>query len=287
MAFSSVKPIFMNFNIDSQRTRLLISKEACLIYIMRELLSPEKISEITERVDKLKSRPWLAKRLAEPAMKAYWRESGRHPNFYISPEHRENIPEGPFILAAKHSHNDDSIAVQTLLRGRDLMVPAKVGLFEKRLIAWVYRAMGAVPLVTGEDVAGAKELHNWKKVKQMLVGHVVDDEGGNNVTLIYPEGGRASVLKKSGFGAAQLALEAGLPVVPMGLAGTGTDGSPIAAYVGEAIYPDEGAKGLRATRDLTTQLNDAMAMVHEGSYQLLARQTGQNFEDVFPEALAT
>jgi 1-acyl-sn-glycerol-3-phosphate acyltransferase len=126
----------------------------------------------------------------------------------------ENVPrEGGFVLAANHSSNFDPWPLGIpLFPRRFLRFMAKSELFWKPL-AWILEAGGAFPVRRGERDAEA-------------IATAVDLCRQGHVVVMFPEGTR----RKKGLrkkhearwhsGTARIALEARVPLVPAGIAGT-------------------------------------------------------------------
>jgi glycerol-3-phosphate dehydrogenase (NAD(P)+) len=122
---------------------------------------------------------------------------------------REHIPkQGPLLLASNHRSFLDPFVIGTLVR-RPVYYFAKRELFEKRWQAWALNALGAFPVDRGASDRAAVDT-----ARAIL-------ERGDCVVL-FPEGTRT---RKGPLGAprrgiGRLALEAGVPVVPVAVIGT-------------------------------------------------------------------
>ena len=130
----------------------------------------------------------------------------------------ENLPErGPAILASNHLAVMDSFFLP-------LMVPRRIYFLAKaeyftgtglkgRLQAWFYTAVGQIPIDRSgaEAAAGALEA-----ARRQL-------EGGELMGM-YPEGTRSpdGNLYKGKTGLARVALDTGVPVIPVAMIGTNT-----------------------------------------------------------------
>jgi 1-acyl-sn-glycerol-3-phosphate acyltransferase len=121
----------------------------------------------------------------------------------------EHIPRsGPVLLAANHRSFIDPFMIGALMR-RPVYYVAKRELFRRRSQAWVLNALGAFPIDRGrsdEDaIATAREI--------LARGDCV---------VIFPEGTRVrpGPLGAPRRGAGRLALETGVPVVPIAVIGT-------------------------------------------------------------------
>ena len=125
----------------------------------------------------------------------------------------EHIPEGGFVLAANHTSNFDPwpLGIPFLPR-RQLRFMAKAELFNP-ILAPILRAGGAFKVRRGEG-----------DVEAMRTAAELAREG--EIVVMFPEGTRREKgLRKRHearwrSGAARIALEAGVPLVPAGIAGT-------------------------------------------------------------------
>src|ERR687894_2545061 len=121
----------------------------------------------------------------------------------------EHIPQsGPLLLAANHRSFLDPFVLATMLR-RPVYYVAKKELFSNRLQAWFLNALGAFPVDRG---ASDQEM--------LTTARAILDRG--DVVLIFPEGTR---IRPGGLGTpkrgiGRLALESGVPVVPIAVMGT-------------------------------------------------------------------
>jgi 1-acyl-sn-glycerol-3-phosphate acyltransferase len=128
-------------------------------------------------------------------------------------EGRENIPRtGPAILVSNHISAGDTFLLPAMIRRR-LTFPAKLELFhgqgfKGRLMAWFLKRVGQVPL---DRSGGRASTSSMDSVIQVLRdGHLLG---------IYPEGTRSpdGRLYKGKTGVARLVLQAGVPVIPVGM----------------------------------------------------------------------
>jgi 1-acyl-sn-glycerol-3-phosphate acyltransferase len=122
---------------------------------------------------------------------------------------RENVPgDGPLILAPNHFSQMDHFFTGLYLR-RQVRFMAKSQLFGPPVLTYVYTHGGVFPVRRGH-----KDEEAFKTVFTLL-------EQGEMV-LIYAEGGRSRTGKlgevKPGIG--RIALESGVPVVPVAIHGS-------------------------------------------------------------------
>jgi glycerol-3-phosphate dehydrogenase (NAD(P)+) len=123
---------------------------------------------------------------------------------------REHIPKrGPVIIASNHRSFLDPFVIACMAR-RPMYYVAKKEIFEyNRLLAWTLGALGAFPVDRG---AGDAEFIDTAKAI-LARGDIV---------LIFPEGTRTrpGALGSPKRGVGRLALETGVPVVPIAVIGT-------------------------------------------------------------------
>ncbi len=125
----------------------------------------------------------------------------------------ENLPAGGFVLSANHISNFDPWALgYPLFPKRQLRFMGKVELFKPGLGSFL-RAAGAFPVRRGEGDAAA-------------IATAVELARAGEVVAMFPEGTRRrkGVRKKREArrhtGAARVALEAQVPLVPAAIAGS-------------------------------------------------------------------
>lgn len=173
---------------------------------------------------------------------------------------REKLPErGGYVLAPSHRSMMD-IPFAALLTKRRLRYMGKQSLFDIPVLGALFRLLGGFPVQRdGTDRKALRE-----SIAMLQAGEIL---------LVYPEGTRQHGAKIEPLqpGAAYLALRAGVPVVPVGIAGTEEilrgHGSKVprfgrvAIVVGDPLLPAPRASGLvpRAEVDaLTHELHDAI-----------------------------
>ena len=143
---------------------------------------------------------WPVRALLVPALLIYFRTRRIG---------REHLPRsGPLLFASNHRSFLDPFIIGTLLR-RPVYYMAKRELFERRWQAWLLSALGAFPVDRGAGDAGAMDT-----AREIL-------ERGDCV-VVFPEGTRVrpGPLGRPRRGVGRLALETGVPVVPVAVIGT-------------------------------------------------------------------
>ncbi len=143
---------------------------------------------------------WLIRGILQPFFHLYFR---------LSRVGRENIPQdGPLIFAANHRSFLDPFVIGTMMR-RPIYYVAKKELFRNRLQGWLLNSLGAFPVDRGN-------------ADQDMVDTAKAILARGDCVLIFPEGTRVRPgppgPAKRGVG--RLALETGVPVVPVAVIGT-------------------------------------------------------------------
>jgi 1-acyl-sn-glycerol-3-phosphate acyltransferase len=121
----------------------------------------------------------------------------------------ENVPkDGPLVLAPNHFSQMDHFFVGLLLR-RKIRFMAKSQLFGPPVLTYIYKHGGVFPIRRGHHDEEA-----FETVRQLL------DQG--EMLLVYAEGGRMRSQQlgtpKPGIG--RIALESGVPIVPVAIKGS-------------------------------------------------------------------
>jgi 1-acyl-sn-glycerol-3-phosphate acyltransferase len=143
---------------------------------------------------------WIVRAFFQPFFHLYFR---------MNRIGREHIPsKGPVIVAANHRSFLDPFVIATMAR-RPMYYVAKEELFRNRLQAWILNALGAFPVARG---TGDGQMIETAKA--------ILDRG--DIVLIFPEGTRIrpGSLGTPKRGVGRLALETGVPVVPVAVIGT-------------------------------------------------------------------
>lgn len=187
--------------------------------------------------------------------------------FRLEVRGREHIPAtGAFILAPVHRSNLDTPIVAAVTR-RPLRFMGKESLWRANAaFGWVFSALGGFPVRRGSaDREALRRCEVVLRAGQPLV--------------LFPEGGRRSgpLVEDVKDGPAFLALRTGVPIVPVGVAGSEraqAKGSrlirptKVHVIVGEPLLPARAEAGRatsrRAVRELTERLrHDLQALYDE------------------------
>jgi glycerol-3-phosphate dehydrogenase (NAD(P)+) len=143
---------------------------------------------------------WVVRAVLQPFFHVYFR---------LSRHGRHHIPQsGPLLLAGNHRSFLDPFVLGTMLR-RPVYYVAKKELFANRIQAWFLNALGAFPVDRG-----ASDQEMLETARQILAR--------GDVVLMFPEGTR---IRPGGLGTpkrgiGRLALESGVPIVPLAVIGT-------------------------------------------------------------------
>ncbi|MET8429691.1 lysophospholipid acyltransferase family protein [Nocardia sp. NPDC004860] len=193
----------------------------------------------------------------------------------------ENIPAtGGAVIAINHTGYMDFTYAGLPARttGRYIRFMAKKEVFDSSVSGPIMRALKHIPV---DRAAGAESYH--EAVKRLRAGELVG---------VYPEAtiSRSFELKEFKSGAARMAIEAGVPIIPIVIWGAqrvwtkgfpkrlGRTNTPISIAVGKPIQPFEPAAAL--TDELHATMSDMLLdlqkdYVHEpGAYWVPARLGG-------------
>jgi 1-acyl-sn-glycerol-3-phosphate acyltransferase len=122
---------------------------------------------------------------------------------------RENVPKsGPLVLAPNHFSQMDHFFIGLYLR-RKIRFMAKSQLFGPPLLTYTYKHGGVIPIRRGH-----------RDEEAFKTAFTVLDQGG--MLLIYAEGGRSrsGKLGEPKRGVGRIALESGVPIVPVAVHGS-------------------------------------------------------------------
>ena len=194
----------------------------------------------------------------------------------------ENLPErGPAILASNHLAVMDSFFLP-------LMVPRRIYFLAKaeyfngtgikgRFQAWFYTAVGQIPI----DRTGAEAAADALKAARGQL------EAGNLMGM-YPEGTRSpdGNLYKGKTGLARVALDTGVPVIPVAMIGTDTFNPPGTVLPRPTRVKVKIGKPLNFARYEGMQGNRFIerAVTDEIMYELM-QLSGQQYVDIYAASL--
>ncbi|UCB42892.1 MAG: 1-acyl-sn-glycerol-3-phosphate acyltransferase [Dehalococcoidales bacterium] len=122
---------------------------------------------------------------------------------------KENVPkEGPLLVVANHMTNHDPPLLSVSL-GRYVVFMAKEGLFRSRLGGYFMRGLGTFPV-----------RRNGVQREALRTAQQVLADG--YALAVFPEGMRSRThkLRRAFPGAALIALQTGVPVLPVAITGT-------------------------------------------------------------------
>jgi 1-acyl-sn-glycerol-3-phosphate acyltransferase len=221
---------------------------------------------------------WLVKMILTPILRFFYR---------VRIEGVENIPaDGAAILASNHVSFSDSFFLPLMLKRRITFV-AKAEYFEDPKTAWFFRAVGQIPIKREGGSASERALAAAREVLD-----------GSGLFGIYPEGTRSpdGRLYKGKTGIARLALQCGVPIIPVAMIGTREAQPigqvipkifmPITIRVGKPLY-FERFKGRENDPLVLRQITDeVMYELRELSGQVYVNQYAKRGSDVEGEPVA-
>ncbi len=121
-----------------------------------------------------------------------------------------NVPaDGPFILTPNHFSNMDHFFAAVYIRRKVRFMAKSQLFFQNPILDYIFRVGGVFPVRRGHHDEEA-----------FITAHSILDRGG--CVLIYAEGGRSRTggLGEAKPGVGRLALESGVPVVPVAIHGS-------------------------------------------------------------------
>ncbi len=196
----------------------------------------------------------------------------------------EHVPDsGPAILASNHLAVADSFYLPLVVRRRITFL-AKSEYFtgtglKGRLTAWFYTVAGQVPIDRTDADAAQAALETAERLL-----------GDGKLLGMYPEGTRSpdGRLYKGKTGLARLALETGVPVIPVAMIGTDVVNPP-----GTKMWRF-GRVTVRFGKPMDFSRFDGMAgnrfieraVIDEVMYELM-KLSGQEYVDIYAATLKT
>lgn len=124
------------------------------------------------------------------------------------------LPGGPIIVISNHASHADGILLALACRrmGRSLRLLATAGVFRAPGLGWLARRLGFIPVARGTTEAAA------------ALRQGADALAAGEAVGIFPEGRTTrdphQWPERAKTGAVRLALEAGVPIVPVAMVGT-------------------------------------------------------------------
>lgn len=213
---------------------------------------------------------WFLKRIAVGPL--------LHVFFWPWVEDMDNVPdEGAAILVSNHLSFSDSIFLPLVLKRRVTFM-AKSEYFtgrgiKGRITALIFRSAGQVPVDRSGGKASSEALGSGMKSLQ---------EGG--LLCIYPEGTRSpdGKLYRGRTGVARLALESGVPIIPVAMIDTEKVQPP------GQVVPNIGRVGIRFGKPMDFSRYEGMendrlvlrSITDEIMYELM-RLSGQEYVDIY------
>jgi 1-acyl-sn-glycerol-3-phosphate acyltransferase len=184
---------------------------------------------------------WVVKAVLTPLLRLLFR---------VRVEGRAYVPRsGAVVVAANHQSFCDSLFLPLVIPRRVTFL-AKAEYFHSMKTAWFFRSLGQIPIQRGGGDAAARALATARGVLE---------QGG--LVALYPEGTRSTDgnVHRGRTGVARLALECGVPVVPVGIDGT------------DAIQP-RGSRMLRPFRPVRVRFGPPITFDSAG---LVDAETGR------------
>lgn len=144
--------------------------------------------------------------------------------FFVSIEGRENIPDGPVIIAANHTSILDAPMI-LLVTPRKIRAMGKAELFQNKFLGAILRAAGAFPVHRGtNDITAIKTALRTLK------------DGG--VFAIFPTGTRVKSgdVAEAKSGVALIAAKSGAPIIPVAICNGYKAFRKVTIRIGDPMY---------------------------------------------------
>lgn len=186
---------------------------------------------------------------------------------------REHVPkQGAYVLAAVHRSNVDIVVTGTVTRRRQRYM-GKDSLWKRQPGSWVLTALGGFPVSRGT-------------VDRLALQRCIDVLEAGEPLVLYPEGTRLSgpTVGELFDGAMYIASKAGVPVVPVGIAGTERAmakgatmirPSKVHLEIGSPIMPPVAIDGRRVSRDLLNQSTEQLRAELQRLFDLAQERTAR------------
>jgi 1-acyl-sn-glycerol-3-phosphate acyltransferase len=191
----------------------------------------------------------------------------------------KNVPkDGPLVLAPNHFSQMDHFYVGLYLR-RKIRFMAKSQLFGPPVLTYVYKHGGVFPVRRGHhDEEAFETVHELLAQGEML--------------LVYAEGGRSRSqrLREPKPGIGRIALESGVPIVPVAIHGSGRTRQwkrlrfpTVTVQFGEPVrYPVEEAPGRERQLEIASEIFARVRELYEGLATRSAARSGSRTPDRGP-----
>jgi 1-acyl-sn-glycerol-3-phosphate acyltransferase len=120
-------------------------------------------------------------------------------------------PRRPYVVVSNHESFADILLISHL--PWEMKWLSKAELFKVPVLGWLMRLAGDIPVRRGEGRSAVEALQRCRTVLKQRVS-----------VMIFPEGTRSPTRDMLPFkdGAFRLAIDAGVPVLPIAVSGTGT-----------------------------------------------------------------
>jgi 1-acyl-sn-glycerol-3-phosphate acyltransferase len=120
-------------------------------------------------------------------------------------------PRRPYVVVSNHESFADILLISHL--PWEMKWLSKAELFKVPVLGWLMRLAGDIPVRRGEGRSAVEALQQCRTVLKRRVS-----------VMIFPEGTRSTTTDMLPFkdGAFRLAIDAGVPILPLAVSGTGT-----------------------------------------------------------------
>jgi 1-acyl-sn-glycerol-3-phosphate acyltransferase len=120
-------------------------------------------------------------------------------------------PRRPYVVVSNHESFADILLISHL--PWEMKWLSKAELFRVPVLGWLMRLAGDIPVRRGEGRSAVEALQRCRKVLETRVS-----------VMVFPEGTRSMTDDMLPFkdGAFRLAIQAGVPILPLAVSGTGT-----------------------------------------------------------------
>jgi 1-acyl-sn-glycerol-3-phosphate acyltransferase len=191
----------------------------------------------------------------------------------------KNVPrEGPVVLAPNHLSQMDHFFCGVYLR-RKIRFMAKSQLFGPPVLTYIYKHGGVFPVRRGHhDEEAFKTVHELLRQEEML--------------LVYAEGGRSrsGQLGEPKPGIGRIALESGVPIVPVAIHGSAgvrrwkrLRFPKVTVQFGEPLsFPVEPSPSVERQLEVATEVFDRVREMYEALATRSAPRSGSRTPDRAP-----